>query len=175
MNATANVGKIGFFSPAALPKRERSASTKTHAPRHSRSARMQIGPKEAAFISGRDSFHLVSIGRDSWPLSQYHRGPKGFLRMLDNRTLVLGGFQGSRQHISSGTVVIFLMDHASRGRLKIWAETEISEDRALTKKLIGASDGTTIDRAFLFHIRAFDWSSSQSDALGPLSKGFDFN
>jgi hypothetical protein len=43
--------------------------------------------------------------------------------------------------------------------LKIWAETEISEDRALTEKLIGASDGTTIDRAFLFHIRAFDWSS----------------
>jgi hypothetical protein len=43
--------------------------------------------------------------------------------------------------------------------LKIWAETEISEDRALTEKLVAASDGTTMDRAFLFHIRAFDWSS----------------
>jgi hypothetical protein len=79
--------------------------------------------------------------------------------MLDNRTLALGGFRTSRQHISSGTVLLFLIDHASQGRLKIWAETEISEDRALTEKLIGASDGTTIDRAFLFHIRAFDWSS----------------
>ena len=159
MNATADVGEVRFFSPAALPKRERSASTETHVPRQSRSTGTQIGPKEAAFINGRDSFHLASIGQNSWPFTQYHRGPKGFLRMLDNRTLGLGGFLGSRQHISRGTVLLFLMDHASRGRLKIWAETEISEDRALTEKLIGASDGTTIDRAFLFHIRAFDWSS----------------
>ena len=159
MNATANVGEVRFSSPTALPKRERPALTQTHAARQSRSARTQIGAKEAAFISGRDSFHLASIGQNSWPFTQYHRGPKGFLRMLDNGTLGLGGFRGSRQHISSGTVLIFLMDHASRGRLKIWAETEISEDRALTEKLIGASDGPTIDRAFLFHIHAFDWSS----------------
>lgn len=159
MNVTATVAEVRFFSPAALPKRECSASTETHASRQSRSTRTQIGPKEAAFISGRDSFHLASIGQSSWPFTQYHRGPKGFLRMLDNRTLALGGLRNSRQHISSGTVLLFLIDHASRGRLKIWAETEISEDRALTEKLIGASDGTTIDRAFLFHIRAFDWSS----------------
>lgn len=159
MNATANVGEARFFSSAALPKRERGALTATHAPLQSRSAPTQIGPKEAAFISGRDSFHLANIGQNSWPFTQYHRGPKGFLRMLDNRTLALGGFRSSRQHISRGTVLLFLIDHASRGRLKIWAETEISEDRALTEKLIGASGGTTIDRAFLFHIRAFDWSS----------------
>jgi hypothetical protein len=159
MNATANVGEVRFFSPAALPKPERSALTKTHAPRQSRSARTRIGAKEAAFISGRDSFHLASTGQNSWPFTQYHRGPKGFLRMLDNRTLALGGLRGSRQHISSGTVLLFLIDHASQGRLKIWAETEISEDRELTDKLIGASEGTTIDRAFLFHIRAYDWSS----------------
>ena len=158
MTATANVGEVRFFRPAALPKRERSASTETHAPRRSRSTRTKIGPKEAAFISGRDCFHLASIGQNSWPFTQYHRGPKGFLRMLDNRTLALGCFRSSRRHISSGAVLLFLIDHASRGRLKIWAETEISEDRALTEKLIGASDGTTIDRAFLFHIRAFDWS-----------------
>jgi uncharacterized protein len=159
MNATANVGEVRFLSPAALPKRERSASTETHAPRQSRSARTQIGPKEAAFINERDSFHLASIDQNSWPFTQYHRGPKGFLRMLDNRTLALGGFRSNRQHISSGTVLLFLIDHVSRGRLKIWAETEISDDRALTEKLSGANDGTTIDRAFLFHIRAFDWSS----------------
>ena len=170
MNATANVGEVRFFSPAALPRRERSASTETHAPWQSRSARTQIGPKEAAFIRGRDSFHLASIGQNSWPFTQYHRGPKGFLRMLDNRTLALGGFRSSRQYISSGTVLLFLIDHASRGRLKIWAETEISEDRALTEKLIGASDGTTIDCAFLFHIRAFDWSSEQYGALGAIKQ-----
>jgi uncharacterized protein len=160
MNATANVGELRSFGSAALAKRERSAfPAGTRPARPSRSTRTQIGPKEAAFISGRDCFHLASTGQNSWPFTQYHRGPKGFLRLLDNRTLALGGFRTSRQHISSGTVLLFFVDHASQGRLKIWAETEISEDRTLTEKLIGASDGTTIDRAFLFHIRAFDWSS----------------
>jgi uncharacterized protein len=159
MTTEANFVDLAFFTPAVKPMLHRLASSKDYTRTEGGSVKTQIGPKEAAFISGRDSFHLASIGQNSWPFTQYHRGPKGFLRMLDNRTLALGCFRSSRRHISSGAVLLFLIDHASRGRLKIWAETEISEDCALTEKLIGASDGTTIDRAFLFHIRAFEWSS----------------
>jgi predicted pyridoxine 5'-phosphate oxidase superfamily flavin-nucleotide-binding protein len=126
----------------------------------------QIGPDEAAFIAARDSFYLASIGENSWPYTQYRRGSKGFLRVIDSTTLAFADFHGNRQHISTGVVpsiwrtCLFLIDSSSRRRLKIWAETEISKDPAMTEKRT-ASYGATIDRTFLFHVLAFEWNCQQ--------------
>jgi predicted pyridoxine 5'-phosphate oxidase superfamily flavin-nucleotide-binding protein len=127
------------------------------------SIRTQIGPKEAALITTRDSFHLATIGENSWPYTQYRRGSKGFLRILDSTTLALADFRGDRQHVTY-RALLFLMDYSSHGRLKIWATTETSEDPKVIGKLNDWSYGATIDRAFLFHVLAFEWSSQQNTA-----------
>ena len=164
MTAATNVGDLALFTPALKAMPERLDSRKSSAPLDSRSMTTRIGPEEAAFIAARDSFHLANLSGNSWPFTQYRRGPKGFLRMLDKTTLGFADFRVERQHISTGNVLLFLMDYRSQGRLKIWAETEISEDPAVIDRLTDRSYGATIDRAFLFHVLAFEWNCQQNIA-----------
>jgi predicted pyridoxine 5'-phosphate oxidase superfamily flavin-nucleotide-binding protein len=161
MNATANVGELAFFTPAVKATLERFGSGNNCGRLKSRSITTQIGREEAAFIAARDSFYVASIGENSWPYTQYRRGAKGFLRPLDSTTLGFADSRVNRQYISPGNVLLFLMDYPSQRRLKIWAETEISEDPAIIEKLSETSYGAEIDRAFLFHVLAFEWNYQQ--------------
>ena len=84
------------------------------------------------------------------------RGRTGFLRMLNTVTLGFAHFRASRQNISTGKVLLFLMDYASQRRLKIWANAEVSDDPLVAEKLTDTSYGVTINRAFLFRVLAFE-------------------
>jgi hypothetical protein len=55
-------------------------------------------------------------------------------------------------------VLLFLVDYSSQGCLKIWATTETSDDPRVIGQFTDWSQGATIDRAFLFHVLAFEWS-----------------
>jgi uncharacterized protein len=80
---------------------------------------------EAAFIAARDSFYIASVSETGWPYVQHRGGPRGFLRVLDDRTLAFADFAGNRQYISLGNltsdprVSLILVDYANRQRLKI--------------------------------------------------------
>ena len=69
---------------------------------------------------------------DGQPYIQHRGGPKGFLHVLDERTLAFSDYSGNKQYISIGNLVendrayIFLMDYANRRRIKIWG-TQIKE------------------------------------------------
>jgi uncharacterized protein len=162
MSTTANVGDLVFLTPAVKGTVKRRDSRKGSARLDRSLTTTQIGPEEAEFIAARDSFYLANISGNSWPFTQYRRGPKGFLRMVDATTLGLAAFRADRQHISTGNVLLFLTDYASRGCLKIWAQTEISEDPAVIERLSDRSYGATIDRAFLFRVLALEWNCQQS-------------
>jgi hypothetical protein len=142
---------------ALAPAVKLSGSRRSQACLESPSVRTQIGPKEAALITMRDSFHLATIGENSWPYTQYRRGFKGFLRILDSRTLALAVFRGDRQQMTC-SVLLFLMDYSSLGCLKIWATTETSEDPKVIAEFTDWSQRATIDRACLLHVLAFEWN-----------------
>ncbi len=97
----------------------------------------RLSDREAGFISERDSFYVASVGENGWPYVQFRGGPKGFLRVLDKRTLGFADFRGNLQDITTGNisndnrVALFLMDYANRQRLKIMARAEIfhADDR----------------------------------------------
>ena len=42
---------------------------------------------EAAFIADRDSFYMATVSETGWPYMQHRGGPRGFLKLLDDRTL----------------------------------------------------------------------------------------
>jgi predicted pyridoxine 5'-phosphate oxidase superfamily flavin-nucleotide-binding protein len=123
-----------------------------------------IGPDEAEFIAARDSFYLATVGENGWPYVQYRGGPKGFLRMLDASTLGFADFRGNGQYVSTGNVLsthracLFLMDYPTQTRLKIWAEAEISDEPAVIARVTDPTYNAQIERAFLFHVQAFDWN-----------------
>lgn len=118
----------------------------------------------AAFIADRDSLYLGTASATGRPYIQHRGGPKGFLKVLDEHTLAFADYGGNRQYISLGNLAendqafIFLMDYASRRRVKIWGRAEVVEDDA---DLLGrVSDASyrkgRAERAIVFRVEAWD-------------------
>lgn len=138
----------------------------------------------AGFISQRDSFYMATVSQDGWPYLQHRGGPRGFLKVIDERTLAFADFGGNRQLVSTGNLrgddraALFFMDYPNRARLKIMARTEVhrAEDRPdLVEQLRDDEYGARIERVFVFHVEAFDWNCPQhitprysADELGAL-------
>jgi uncharacterized protein len=159
MTTEANDADLAFFTPAVKPMLHRLDLSEDYNRTEGGSVKTQLGPSETAFIAGQDSFYVAAIGEDRWAYTQRHRGPKGLLCILDATLLGFASLASSRRYISSGNAVLFLLDHTSQARLKIWADAEVSEDPAIIEKLAksrGRTPATYL--AFLFHVRAFSWN-----------------
>jgi predicted pyridoxine 5'-phosphate oxidase superfamily flavin-nucleotide-binding protein len=130
----------------------------------------RISDREAEFIAERDSFYMATVGDTGWPYVQFRGGPTGFLKVLDETTLAYADFRGNLQYISTGNlshddrVALFLMDYPNKKRLKIAARTEVFDigDRPdLGQQLVVPGYKARIERAFVFHVEAFDWNCPQ--------------
>ncbi|MBK9648155.1 MAG: pyridoxamine 5'-phosphate oxidase family protein [Deltaproteobacteria bacterium] len=139
-------------------------------------ARMEQGPgwqttitdDLAAFIAQQDSVYLATVNADGQPYIQHRGGPKGFLRVLDERTLGFADYRGNRQYISMGNlqdnpkIHLFMMDYAHRQRIKLWGEAEVREDDpALVARLMPEGYAARPERAFLIHVTAWDANCPQ--------------
>ncbi len=125
---------------------------------------------EVAFIAERDSFYIATSSENGWPYIQHRGGPRGFLRVLDDKTLAFADYRGNRQYITTGNlaandrVCLFLMDYPRRGRLKIYARAEVKEvrdDAALAEQFAIPGYKAKIERVMILHLEAFDWNCSQ--------------
>ncbi|MEM7548429.1 MAG: pyridoxamine 5'-phosphate oxidase family protein [Bacteroidota bacterium] len=126
--------------------------------------------REEQFIGERDSFYISTVGENGWPYVQFRGGPKGFLKVIDEKTLAYADFKGNLQYISTGNMnasskaAIILLDYPSRTRMKILVETEIKdafEDPELLEKLKHPDYDAEIERLVIFHVKAFDWNCPQ--------------
>jgi hypothetical protein len=122
----------------------------------------------AGFIAERNSFYLATASANGQPYIQHRGGKKGFLKVLDNKTLAFADFKGNRQYISAGNLsenpkgYIFLMDYANRRRIKIWGEAKVVEDDPdLVKKLFDNDYQAVPERAIVFTITAWDINCPQ--------------
>lgn len=125
---------------------------------------------ETQFIELRDSFYVASIGENGFPYIQHRGGPKGFLKVVDDRTLGFLDFAGNRQFISLGNigqrnkVALILMDYPNRARMKLYARAEVVElgERPELESWLW-TDGYKArpERIILYHIEAFDWNCPQ--------------
>ncbi|MFI9508823.1 pyridoxamine 5'-phosphate oxidase family protein [Nocardia sp. NPDC052566] len=130
----------------------------------------RLGEQEAWFIGERDSFYLATVSETGWPYIQHRGGPRGFLKVIDSRTLGFADFTGNKQYISRGNldhdgrVALFLMDYAAKARLKIFGRARIIEAAADPKLLATLADPDyrgRLERAVLIDVEAFDWNCSQ--------------
>lgn len=128
----------------------------------------RITPDLEAFIAERDSLYLGTANADGQPYIQHRGGAKGFLKVLDNRTLALADFSGNRQYISLGNLAdndkafLFLMDYPNRRRIKIWGTARFVEnDPALLSQLTDAEYGGEPERALVFTVEAWDVNCPQ--------------
>jgi uncharacterized protein len=128
----------------------------------------RITPELAAFVAERDSAYLATVNAEGQPYIQHRGGPKGFLRVLDDRTIAFADYRGNRQYITIGNLAendrafLFLMDYAERQRIKIWGRARIVEDdAALLARLMPEGYRARPEQVLLFTVEAWDANCPQ--------------
>lgn len=132
---------------------------------------VRLGEDERDFIEARDGFYMASVSETGWPYIQFRGGPKGFLRILNDKTLGFADLRGNKQYISVGNlqhddrVALFLMDYVGQQRLKILGRTTILEGNHEAEELIAklrTSERNALpERAITVSVEAFDWNCPQ--------------
>jgi uncharacterized protein len=128
-----------------------------------------LGPTEAGFIGERDSFYMASVSETGWPYIQHRGGPKGFVRVLDEKTIGFPDYRGNRQYMSVGNlmtndrVALLFMDYPSRTRLKLLGRAKLIDvsDSVALERLQTPGYCAHIERGFLISVEAFDWNCAQ--------------
>lgn len=152
------------FTAMVKQFQERNGSREAYAKMEQRGGwSNRITPQLAEFISKQNSLYLGTVNSEGQPYIQHRGGPRGFLKVLDDRTLGMADFRGNRQFISQGNLsennkaFIFLMDYANRRRIKIWGEAWMVEnDHALLEALMPESYAAAPERVLLFRLTAWD-------------------
>ncbi len=123
-----------------------------------------LGEKEQTFIAARDNLYMATVSETGWPYLQHRGGPKGFIRILDAKTLGFSDFRGNRQYVSTGNLMhdnrvsLFLMDYPNRRRLKLLGRVSLLTAEEANNTLNVGSYKAKIERGYVVQIDAFDWN-----------------
>jgi len=130
--------------------------------------RTEVDDKLAAFLADTNSFYMATATADGQPYIQHRGGPKGFVKVLDKRTIAFADYAGNRQYLTQGNLSenpkahIFIMDYAHRRRVKIWGEARIvDDDPALLESLMPKGYRARPEQVILFRIAAWDTNCQQ--------------
>lgn len=128
----------------------------------------RVTPELAAFIAEQDTAFLGSASADGAPYIQHRGGPKGFIKVVDDKTLGFADYRGNRQYITlanlseNDRVYLFLIDFSRRQRIKLWGRARVVEnDDALIERLFDHGYRAKPERVILFTIAAWDVNCSQ--------------
>src|ERR1700712_3165343 len=153
------------FSDASKRFQDRYGSRASYARMEAYKITDGLKENEIDFINHQDNFYMATIGESGFPYIQFRGGPKGFLKVLDDKTLGFIDFGGNKQYISIGNlatnnkVSLFLLDQAAKARLKIYAEAkvlEIDENPELFDKLNLDSYKFRPERIIVLNVTAYD-------------------
>ena len=127
-----------------------------------------VPPELAAFLAEQDTAFLATASAEGQPYIQHRGGPKGFIKVVDERTLGFADYRGNKQYITLGNLsendraYLFLLDFANKQRVKVWGRARVVEnDPALMEKLVDPAYRARPERAILFTIEAWDTNCSQ--------------
>lgn len=156
------------FTPAVQKAQAERGSAKAYERRIAEGFPDKITPELAQFIAQLDTAFLATASRDGAPYIQHRGGPKGFIKVIDEKTLGFADYRGNRQYITLANLsendhaYLFLLDPARRQRIKLWGRARVVEDdAALVETLFDAGYKAKPERAILFSVEAWDVNCSQ--------------
>ena len=89
------------FTPAVKAIQTRKGSRETYAHVEARGGwRSEIDENLAGFLAETNSFYLATAAADGQPYIQHRGGPKGFIKVLDDKTLGFADYGGNRQYLT---------------------------------------------------------------------------
>jgi len=157
------------FTPTVKAIQTRKGSRRGYAGMEQRGSwQTTITPDVAAFIAQMTSVYLSTANKDGQPYIQHRGGPRGFLRVLDEKTIAFADFSGNRQYVTLGNLednpkaFLFLMDYAHRRRVKVWGTARVVEnDDALLQSLMPDGYDARGEQVILFTVSAWDANCPQ--------------
>jgi predicted pyridoxine 5'-phosphate oxidase superfamily flavin-nucleotide-binding protein len=143
------------FTPAVKAVQTRRGSRGAYAKREAAGGfQTEITPDLVEFLSAVDTAYLATANAEGRPYAQHRGGPRGFIRVVGQRTLGFADFKGNRQYVTTGNLsendkaFLFLMDYAHRRRVKIWGRARVSEDPEVIDALMPEGFGPARNRRF---------------------------
>ena len=86
---------------------------------------------QIAFIESRRAFFLTTISEDGWPTVSHKGGDAGFVRVLDERTLVFPSYDGNGMFMSMGNIAanpkigLLFIDFETPNRIRAQGTAEL--------------------------------------------------
>ena len=155
------------FTPAARRAQAERGSAQGYAQRVAEGFPDRVTPELAKFLAEQDTAFLGTVSADGAPYIQHRGGPRGFIKVIDERTLGFADYRGNRQYITLSNLegndraYLFVIDFARRQRIKLWGRARVVEDDAeLIARLFDAGYRARPERAILFTIGAWDTNCS---------------
>jgi predicted pyridoxine 5'-phosphate oxidase superfamily flavin-nucleotide-binding protein len=156
------------FTPAARAAQAERGSARAYDKRIAVGFPDRVTPELAAFIGELDTAFLATVSAAGAPYIQHRGGPKGFIKVLEDKTLGFADYAGNRQYITISNLAendrayLFLLDFAARRRIKVWGRARaVEDDPALLARLADPGYRARPERAILFTVEAWDVNCSQ--------------
>ena len=153
------------FTPAVKAEQERLGSREMYQRVEQGDAWWSpvVDERLRAWAAKADSLYFGTSNAEGQPYIQHRGGPRGFLKVLDDKTLAFADYKGNRQYVTLGNLsendraTIFMMDYQNKQRLKLWGRAEfVEDDEELTRRV--ADEGMPVEnmRVVKFHLEAYD-------------------
>jgi predicted pyridoxine 5'-phosphate oxidase superfamily flavin-nucleotide-binding protein len=104
----------------------------------------ELNDDAIAFISAREFFFLSTVRADGQPTVSHKGGPPGFVRVVDNKTLVFPSYDGNGMFLSMGNIAatakigMLFIDFEVPNRVRVSADATVSTDDPMLEEFPGA-------------------------------------
>jgi hypothetical protein len=156
------------FTPSARRAQAERGSAKAYERKTAVGFPDRVTPELVEFLTGIDTAFLGTVSEAGAPYIQHRGGPKGFIKVVDEKTLGFADYRGNRQYITLGNLAdndrafLFLLNPATQQRIKLWGHARVVEnDSDLIARLFDAGYQARPERVILFTIDAWEVNCSQ--------------
>jgi len=104
----------------------------------------QLKAADAAFITRQNMFFIATTDPYGQPNCSYKGGNRGFVTVIDDRTIAFPDYNGNGMHLSTGNITetsrvgMLFVDFERQSRLRVLGRAEVSASDRLLKRYPGA-------------------------------------
>ncbi len=104
----------------------------------------ELNEEAMSFIADREFFFLSTLRADGQPTVSHKGGPRGFVKVVDNSTLVFPSYDGNGMFLSMGNIAattkigMLFIDFEVPNRVRVHADATVSDDDPMLAEFPGA-------------------------------------
>jgi uncharacterized protein len=110
-----------------------------------------LTPADRGFVSQMEMFWLASVDPNGAPTVSFKGGAPGFVKIVDDKTLLFPCFDGNGMYFSMGNIAstshigMLFMDFVTPSRLRVQGDAKLTDDSAIVGLWPGAQFAVKVD------------------------------